>query len=186
MTTRSLLFLSALSIAIPTFASAEGELRLGVGAGAGAAGYDPCAYPFQSAPCDVPRTTTAGAAPLAFAGYRHIKPLRNGWALRFGGVLSGLLVAPIADTRASVFSGAGEFGVALGRYSLDGRAGLSRVRMTYDQMSGTAMTMMFGGTATARLSSELAVFGRADAHAMMHGSAAAVFVGLGLEWTPSI
>jgi len=182
MTTRSLLLLSALTLAIPATASA-GELRLGIGAGAAAAAYDPCSYPFQDE-CNVPRSTTAGAAPLAFAGYRHIKPLRGAWALRFGGVLSAVLVAPTANTSASVFSGAGEFGVALGRFSVDGRAGLSRVRMTTDEMSGSDMTMMFGGTATARLSRELAVFGRADAHAMMHGSAAAVFIGVGLEWTP--
>jgi len=183
MTTRSLLLLSALAAAIPTTASA-GEIRLGVGAGAGAAAYDPCAYPFQSAPCDVPRTTTAGAAPLVFAGYRHIKALRGEWALRFGGVLSGILVSPAANTSASVFTGAGEFGVAFGRYSIDGRAGVSRVRMTYDEMSGSGGTIMVGGTATARLSPELAVFASADAHAMMHGSAAAAFVGIGLEWTP--
>lgn len=180
MTLRSSLLLAAMLAAIPSTSSA-GELRLGVGAGAAAAAYDPCSY---DGSCSTPRSTTAGPAPLLFAGYRITKPLRNTWALRFGGMLSAILVAPGFDTNASVATGWGEFGVQFDRFAVDGHAGISAVRMSYDDMHGAGGTIAIGGTASVRLSPELAVFARAEAHAMMHGTAAAAFAGVGLEWTP--
>lgn len=182
MTSRSVLLTCVITAAMPQIASA-GELRLAVGAGAAAAGYDPCSYPYQDA-CDTPRTTTSGPAPIVLAGYRGRVALRRGWALRFGGTMSAVLVAPAAESSGSVMTGAGEFGIERGRFAADVIAGLSRVRLTNDQMTGSGATMMMGGSISAKVSPELAVFGRIDLHAMMHGSAAAAFVGVGLEWTP--
>ena len=126
----------------------------------------------------------AGPAPLALVGYRERLVLRRGWALRFGGTMSAVLIAPGAETNGSVMTGAGELGIERGRFAADLIAGFSRVRLSNDQMTGTGVTMMMGGSISAKVSPELAVFGRIDLHAMMHGSAAAAFVGVGLEWTP--
>lgn len=181
MTSRSVLLACAIAAAIPQTALA-GELRLGVGAGAAAAGYDPCSYPGSN--CDTPRTRMAGPAPLVLAGYRHRFPLRHGFALRAGGMMSAVLISPAAETSTSVVSGAGEFGVQYDRFAADVIAGLSFIRMSNDEMTGRGGTMLMGGQISAKLSPELAAFGRIDLNAMMHGTVASAFIGVGLEWTP--
>ena len=148
MTSRSLLLLSAICAALPQTASA-GELRLAVGGGGGVAAYDPCSYPGDQ--CSDPRTSTAGAAPLVLAGYRGRIALRRGWALRIGGTMSAVLIAPAAESTASVASGAGEFGVEYGRYAVDLIGGISMVRLSNDQMTGRGGTMLMGGSATVKM-----------------------------------
>ncbi len=178
---RSVLVACALVTAIPQISSA-GDLRVAVGGGAAAVAYYPCSHPDSG--CSTPRTTTMGPAPLVLAGYRGRIALRNGFALRVGGTMSAVLIAPGSDTRGSVISGAGEFGIEHGPAALDVFSGFSRVQLATDQMSGAAGTMLIGGAATVRVSADLAVFARLDLNAMMHGSAASAFLGLGLEWTP--
>ncbi len=181
LTSRSVLVACALVAALPQISSA-GELRVAVAGGAAAVAYDPCTYPESG--CSTPRATTTGPAPFVLAGYRWRVALRHPFALRFGATMSAVLVAPGTETRGSMISGAAEFGIEHGRFGVDVISGFSRVALATDQMTGAGGTMLWGVSATTRLTPEIAVFARLDGHAMMHGTAFAAFLGLGLEWTP--
>jgi hypothetical protein len=189
MKSRSLLLAAALLTSLPHAASAS-ELRLSVGGGAGAAFSDPCGYD-GGVGCTDRAIRTSGGAPLVLAGFRHNLRLSSPtWRLRIGGTASALLIAPMigegVGDGGSVVTGAGEFGVEWGRFAIDQVLGVSRVRLGAHEMTRSGATVMTGFVFTARLTPELAAFGRADLHAMMHAPIGGVFAGVGIEWTPQL
>ena len=187
MTHRTLLVAAALSIAL--FGEARAEVHLNLGAGFGLAAYDPCAFPDQN--CDFEPSRTHGPSPLLGIGLRERKALRNDFKLRYGA--TGLfLIVPSArvedssrEVSGSVATALGEIGVEKGIWSIDMVVGFSRIRVTDEIMAANRVSMAIGYVAGARINEELTFFVRADAHAMMHGDAAAVFLGAGFEWLPA-
>jgi hypothetical protein len=166
-----------------TVAFAQPELRLSVGAGAAAAYHDPCGYGAE-ADCMGERVRISGAAPLVLAGVRTDWKLSENWRWRLGANASALLIAN--GTSSNVMTGAGEIGLERGRIAFDLIMGVSRLSVVSEEadVHANGATMMFGMALTARISPTLALFGRLDAHAMMHAPTGGVFGGAGLEWTP--
>jgi hypothetical protein len=193
MTRRTLLVvaaLSALAVELGELGQARAEVHLNLGAGFGLATYDPCGYPDQN--CDFAPSRTDGPSPLLGIGLRERKALRNDFKLRYGA--TGLfLIVPASrvsdggsrEVSGSVATAIGEIGVEKGIWSIDMVMGFSRIRVTDEVMAANRVSMAIGYVGGARVNDELTFFVRADAHAMMHGDAAAVFLGLGFEWIPA-
>ncbi|MBX3156445.1 MAG: hypothetical protein KF773_10635 [Deltaproteobacteria bacterium] len=172
-------------------AEARAEFHLSGGLGYGLAGYDPCRFPDRN--CDYAPTRTDGASPLLGVGLRARRPLRDGAVqLRYGASGTFLIVPErrdeehYRDISGSVATAAGELGLERGVWSIDMVAGLSRIRLTDEQMAANRVALAVGYVGAVRLNRNVSLFVRADAHAMMHGDAAAVFLGAGFEWVPDL
>jgi hypothetical protein len=174
------------ALAAPQLAAAEvqSELRLSVAGGAGAAATDPCGY--TNPTCGEQRLRVRGSAPLVLAGIRRHSHLRGDWGLRLGAVASMFYIAGPGSDSAQTTTGAGEIGIEKDRFALDVIAGLSKIEIQQDEMTDQGYSMMFGFTVSAKLSPQVALVGRLDLHAAMHGPIGSAFIDGGIEWAPGL
>lgn len=186
MSTKShtLALAAVIAIASTKLAVAEDQVRLSVAGGAGAAANDPCGY--NNPDCGEPQLRVRGGAPLVLAGLRRTRHVRGDLDLRLGAVASMFYVAGPGDDSARTITGAAEVGIGIKHFALDMIAGLSNIHLEQDGMTDRGYSMMFGFAMSAKLSPEVALVGRLDINAAMHGPIGSAFVGGGLEWSPRL